>query len=342
MNTLIKKLKINEKFTKPRTNKQKEFNHIKNNIPLLEDYNFMADLLEFPETKEKYKYLLVVVDLASDEFDIEPLKNKTPDTVLDGFKTMITKRKHISKPYASIRTDNGTEFKGIFHKWLSDNDILHKVNLPNRHKQLANVESLNKLLGRLFNGYMNMKEEETGKVYKEWTDILNIVRKELNKSRKIKLDKTFNPDKHKNTFSIEKAGEPKFKLGSVVHEKLDWAESALGKKQPTPNFRVGDYRYSTVPKKIIKIITMNDFPYYRYMLEGLPNVSYSDYELIPSKFKQTRYKVKKIIDRKVEGNKTYYLIWWDKFKKGEATWEPETQLRKDGLGSMIEEFNDNN
>ena len=148
-----------------------------------EDYNFMADLLSLPETKKGYKYLLSVVDLATDEFDIEPLINKTPDAVLEEFKKMI-KRTYIKKPYASVRTDNGTEFKGVFHKWLYDDSILHKVNLPNRHKQMANVEHLNKQLGRLFNGYMNKKEEETGEVYKEWTDILVFVRKELNKIRK--------------------------------------------------------------------------------------------------------------------------------------------------------------
>ena len=162
MKAILDKLKIDETFTKKRNDKQKEFNHIKNNIPLIEDYNFMADLLELPETKNKNKYLLSVVDLATDEFDIEPLKNKTPKDVLDGFKAMF-KRKYLKKPYASIRTDNGNEFKGIFNKWMEDENIFHKVNLPNRHTQMANVKVLNKQLGRLFNGYMNQKEETDGK-----------------------------------------------------------------------------------------------------------------------------------------------------------------------------------
>ena len=38
---------------------------------------------------------------------------------------------------------------------------------------------LNATLARFLNGYMNKKEEETGKVYKEWTDILP--ESELNK-----------------------------------------------------------------------------------------------------------------------------------------------------------------
>jgi hypothetical protein len=100
MKALLNKYKINEKFNKVK-NEPKVFNHIKNNIPLLEDYNFMADLLILPETKEKYKYLLVVVDLASDEFDIEKLRSKTPEEILNAYKNML-KRKYIKYKKGNI------------------------------------------------------------------------------------------------------------------------------------------------------------------------------------------------------------------------------------------------
>ena len=114
----------------------------------------MADLLQLPKTSKGYTHLLVVVDLASSEFDIEPLKSTTAEATLDAMLKMF-KRKYVKKPYASIRTDGGSEFKGVFHKWLYDNSILHKTASPYRHKQMANVEALNKQLARLFNGYMN-------------------------------------------------------------------------------------------------------------------------------------------------------------------------------------------
>ena len=83
------------------------------------------------------------------------------------------KRPYIKKPYASIRTDSGNEFKGVFQKYLYDESILHTVpeNLAVTNN-LANVESLNRQLGRIFNGYMNKKEEETGKVYRRMDNIL--------------------------------------------------------------------------------------------------------------------------------------------------------------------------
>ena len=61
MNNILKTLGISEEFTKS-CKKQKVFNKIKSNIPMREDYNFMADLLFLPTTKEGYKFLLVVVE----------------------------------------------------------------------------------------------------------------------------------------------------------------------------------------------------------------------------------------------------------------------------------------
>lgn len=334
---LIKKLDIDEKFTKPRTNIQTQFNKVKTNIPLIEDFNFMADILYLPETKAGFKFLLVVVDLASDEFDIEPLKSIETASTASGFQTMM-KRKYLNFPKV-IKTDNGVEFKDKFDLMLTKANVLHKTSLANRHRQMGNVESLNRQLARLFNGYMNYKEKTTGKVYREWTDVLKTVREDLNeiRTKTIKGDvsdqpyPTFDPDY-----------KSKFKIGDTVHEKLDWAENMLGHKQPTPNFRVGDVRYSMVPKKIVKIIYMNTEPYYRYMLSGNNKASYSEYELIKSRFRTERYTVKQIIDSREAGRTKEYLIWWKGYKKKEATWEPRKNLIQDGLKTMIDEFEANN
>lgn len=334
---LIKELNIDERFTKPRLKTQQVFNKVKDNLPMIEDFNFMADTLYLPETKEGYKYLLVVVDLASNEFDIEPMKNVDTKTTSSAFQKMM-KRKYLNFPKI-IRTDAGSEFKDKFTKMLTKNDVLQKTALPKRHQQMANVESLNKQLGRLFNGYMNMKEKETGKVFREWTNVIESVRKGLNEIRKIEIKKdvseydypTFDPD-----------AKPKFKVGDMVHEKLDYPENALGNKQPTENFRVGDVRYSMVPKKIEKVIYMNTYPYYRYMLSGINKASYSEYELIKSRFRTERYKVKAIIDSRDVGRTKEYLVWWQGYKKKEATWEPRKNLIQDGLKNMIDEYEANN
>ena len=270
MKALLSKLGVDETYSKP--TKKPIFDHVKANTFPKNGYNEMADLLFLPETKAKFKYLLTMVDLWSDRFDMEPLRTKEPKEVLDAMET-IFKRKYLKEPKASLRTDNGNEFKGVFHKWLYDHNVLQKVSEPYRHQQLSNVENLNKQLGRILNGYMNVMETKTGKTYKEWTDILDTIRKDLNKSR---MKKDLNP--YKDVMIHPTLNDPVYKVGDLVVRKLERPQNALGKNQNTLQFRVGDIRWDVHnPRKINKIVFYPNNV--RYILEDLPNVSYTDVEL---------------------------------------------------------------
>ena len=336
MDNLIKKLKIDETYTK-KIKKPRWFNRVKDNIPMIEDYNFMADILMLPKTKKGFRYLLVIVDLASDEFDIEPMKTKEPKETLSAMEKMFT-RKHIKKPYASIRTDGGTEFQGVFHTYLYDQSILHRVAEPARHKQLANVESLNKTLGRLFNGYMNAKEEETMEQYREWDEVVDIVRKDLNKIRKKTLGDHLDVEYKVPKFEVA----PKFKVGDIVYRISEEPRDALGNKQNSSSFRMGDYRFELVPKKIKKIVFYTGENPNRYILEGHNNVSYAEHELIKAKEDEEKFEIKKIIGKKKEKNTIYYLVWWKGGLKKDASYETRTGLIKDGLKWLIDEYEKSN
>lgn len=340
MKSLFKSLGISEKqndLTKP-VPKQKVFNKIKDNIPHVKNYNIMADLLMLPSTKTKNRYLLVVDDLATDNFDIEPLKTKEPKEVLSAFKKMFT-RQYIKEPYASIRTDDGNEFKGVFQKWLFDESILHKVAISGRHKQLANVENLNKQLGRLLNGYMNSKEEELGHVYKEWDDkkILDTIRRDLNKFRQKPTD-----DPHTKQYPIPDVVDPKYKVGDIVYRISEFPLSALGHKQNSDKFRAGDYRWDVVPRKILKVLSYSGKPATRYVLDFLPNVSYSENELKPAHgaHEVEKFIVKEIIGKQIIKKKVYYLVWWKNYLKKDATLEPKDKLIKD-VPDLIQQYDDN-
>src|SRR5690348_394182 len=135
MNALIKKLNINEKYNK----KPKIiFDTVRDNTLPVGGFNYMSDLLFLPTTKVGYKYLLTMTDLWSNKCDFEPIKNKNPTTVLTAMKA-IFKRGILKKPKASIRVDSGTEFQGVFHKYLYDNNILERVAEPARHQQMGCV-----------------------------------------------------------------------------------------------------------------------------------------------------------------------------------------------------------
>lgn len=45
-------------------------------------FNYMADLLYLPKTRQKYLYLFTMVDIWSNHCDFEPIKDKKASTVL--------------------------------------------------------------------------------------------------------------------------------------------------------------------------------------------------------------------------------------------------------------------
>ena len=350
MKALKNLLQINEKFTKVKQS-PKLFNSVKDNIPLIPDYNYMADLLFLPTDKKGYKFALIIVDLATDEFDIEAIKDKNPETILKAMLKMF-KRPYIKKPYSSIRTDGGTEFKGIFNKYLFDNDILHKTALPGRHTQMANVENLNRTIGRLFNGYMNAEEEKTGKVFKEWTNVIDTIRVELNSIRKKEVPKDF--DKYDDYpfvksyetnvikgKTINTPIESKFKVDDLVYRKLDEPENALGHKQNTKNFREGDYRWDKTPRKITQVLNYTGDVPFRYMVNGIKNASYTDFQLKKASERVEKFKVKKILNKRMDGRKVLYLVWWYGELKKNATWQPRKELIKD-IPDIINDYEENN
>jgi len=153
--------------------------------------------------------------------------------------------------------------------------------------QVANVEALNKQLGRLFNGYMNEQKLKTGKTFRNWTKIIGIVRSDLNKIRKMKLPD--NEAEHVYPFfdSAIKGKKriqrvlPKYKVGDSVLRLLDYPMNALGEKQ-SGTFRQSDFRYEVKPRKIKQIFYYAGKIPYRYQLEGIKNASFSESQLIPA------------------------------------------------------------
>ena len=170
MHHLKNELHIDDTYTKlyrrpSRPIRPDEQTHVKDNIPLVPDYNDMADILHLPTDAFGFNKLLVVVDIATDSFDIEKMKGETADESLKAYKKMLT-RGIIKIPFASMLTDGGASFKGVFHKFLYDNGVDHRVARVGRHHQLSNVDHLCRQLGELFGGIMNIKEAQTGKVSK--------------------------------------------------------------------------------------------------------------------------------------------------------------------------------
>jgi transposase InsO family protein len=326
---LLEELDIDETYTKVHT--KAKYDHIKENTMPVQDYNLQCDLLMLPKTKAGYRYLFVILDLWSDEIDVRALKTKESEEVLKALKSIFKSGKYIKKPKASIRTDSGSEFKSVFHQYLYDEGILHSVSLPNRHKQTGSVESVNKLLGRFLNTFMNNNSTT------EWTDLLkpkqNLIF-ELNKIRKIKDEDPFTYE-----HPAPKRIISKYNVGDMVIRKLDTPMNGDNNKE-NGGFRVGDLRYDKFqPRKVLKIL------YYpqniRYMIEGFPQVSYTEDELLKTEDEESKYNVKKIWDRKTVKGKIYYKVWFKGYLKKNSEWLLKENLIEDGLEDEINTYDQN-
>jgi hypothetical protein len=303
MKSLKDSFGIDDTYTKlyRRPTRASEMTKVKDQIPLIEDYNYMADILHLPTDKFGFNKLLVICDIARDDFDIEKMRGETAEETLSAFKKM-QKRNIIKIPYASLLTDGGSSFKGVFHKYLYENGVNHRVARVGRHHQLSNVDSLCRQLGSLFNGIMNKKEEETGKVSKAWTHAIDEVRDKLNeyrRSRGVKMPKDITTYEYPIFDNLEpkiknkKTGggeinnddqqysiiRPKYKVGDLVNVLLEEPQTILGKKQPTKTFRMQDLRLEKKKRKVIKVLYYSGPNPYRYLIEGLPNASYTEQEL---------------------------------------------------------------
>ena len=311
MDQLKQSFNIDDTYTKlyRRPTHPDQMTKVKDQIPLVSDYNYMADILHLPTDNFGFSKLLVICDIADDTFDIEKMKGEDADETLKAYKKII-QRGIIKIPYASLLTDGGSSFKGVFHKYLYENGVNHRVARPGRHHQLSSVDSLCRQLGDVFNGIMNKKEEETGKISKVWTHAIEEVRGKLNnyrRSRGVKIPKDITTHIYPifdnvipkiKIKKLKKGGDltediedhpiegekytqikPKYKVGDLVNVLLEEPQTILGKKQPTKNFRMGDLRLEKKKRKILKVLYYSGPNHFRYLVDGLPGASYTEQEL---------------------------------------------------------------
>jgi hypothetical protein len=240
-------------------------------------------------------------------------------------------------PEASIRTDSGSEFKSVVDKYMHDNNILHLWSLPNRHKQMGNVENLNKQIGRFLMTYLNNKSAELNKDYFNWTDIIDVLREGLNDIKKHPKDE--------NTYThvpkdINLENPPKYKINDLVYRKLEKPIDRYGNRYHNSTFRMGDNQFELVPTKIIRVLAYSSPNPWRYILNGYPNVSYAEQELKPAKETETEEKfiIKKIRDKRIVKNKVEYLVQWQGYLVKDSTWVSKKSLLEDNAIDYINEY----
>ncbi len=117
------------------------------------------------------------------------------------------------------------------------------------------------------------------------------------------------------------------------------------------DFRSGDIKWTTQVYKITEVLLKPGYPP-MYLTDNvartknqLQKVSKKDEEP-DARFirgNPDTYIISKILDKKVENRKTYYLVKWKGFKDNEATWEESSVFnRTKDLQAMRKKYNDDN
>ncbi len=308
-----------------------------------------ADILYLPEDKG-FKYLLVVVDVFDNSCDAEPVKDilSKDNDVLKAF-SKIYSRKYLDLPFI-ITLDKGSEFtQEPVKKFFEENKVNIKYSLTGRSRQLSKVERMNQRIGTILLKRQASQELLTGQVSKEWVDDIKPLIELLNerKPKPYLAEKTPDPIVDKYTGKL-------LKLGQKVRLLLDKPIDTVRGKRLYGDFRSGDIKWTLKVYKITEVLLKPGFPP-MYLTDANDNVARTKNQLQKITGKEEEpdpkfnrgntdtYIISKILDKKVENRKTYYLVKWRGYKDTDNTWEPASTFdRTEDLKKMKRDYNNNN
>jgi hypothetical protein len=278
--------------------------------PEKEGVALQGDLLFLPTDQFGYKYLLVVVDLAFNRVDAEPLKNKSSDDVLSAFKRIFARG--ILKIPIYIYFDAGGEFEGSVRRYFDDLKVIQKTAATQRHSQQSVVEYFNKQIGTIIGQLQTIKEIETKKESKGWVvhikDILSVLNEKADANQRASnkehrknveengirgernISKAINqivdgiaenngksiPTIKKETPIVPQAGI--LKEGDRVRYALDFPIGAVSDNKLHGKFRATDFRFSKSIHEIVRAIIVPNAPI-RYLISDITDRSFSTNQL---------------------------------------------------------------
>ncbi len=196
---------------------------------------------------------------------------------------------------------------------------------------------------------MASQELITGQVSKEWVDDIKPLIKLLNERKKTPLKQEISPDPIANEYTGKL-----LKIGTKVRLLLEKPIDTVRGKRLIGDFRSGDIKWTTKVYKITEVLLKPGYPP-MYLTDADDNVARTKNQLQKVSKKDEEpdarfirgnpdtYIISKILDKKVENRKTYYLVKWKGFKDNEATWEESSVFnRTKDLQAMRKKYNDDN
>ena len=314
-----------------------------------------ADVLFLPND-DGFRYLMVVVDVATRLTDAYPMKKKDQQSVIKGFTTIYSrplppkkgkgnplKERILNKPTA-MQTDDGAEFTGKEpRQYFKDNGIALRVGKPGRSRQQAMVETRNGMINRFITARQNEEEGVTGEYATGWVEDIPLIVQLLNEDlgRLPPSTMTVGDEpictksekwKERGKGSKRAAQMPVCDLlpeGTKVRAILDKPVSIATGKQVYGGFRVGDARWEKQVRTIAQQILKPGNPPL-YLLSGRKNVAYTraQLQLVDEKESKpsaknvavTKFKIDEILNDKMD----FFSNKKKKEKVYQVKWEDPT------------------
>lgn len=337
----LRKQEVYNLFKKPQKETREDTPRFYN---LQENDNHQADVLYLPDDNG-YKYCLVVVDVATNKTDAEPMKGRSSQDILKSIKK-IYKRDILDLP-ERLTVDSGGEFKKDFVDYFHDQRISVRKALPGRHRQVAMVERKNQIIGRVLFMRMFSQELLTGETSKEWVEDLPLVVEKMNEKYSHEpytdeeLLKKFDPWKNLKQNLIPLGTRVRI----ILDEPRDIQDAKLHGK-----FRDTDHRWT---KEIYKVVDYIFDPHqpvlYKTDKPLKPNerVAYTAKQLqvvaadeedpdpVVIRGQPKQYIIKQLLKKRKHKGKIQYLVHWKGYNKdSDHTWEDAANIPK----SILEKF----
>ena len=208
-------------------------------------------------------------------------------------------------------TDSGPEFRDKFQRFLGVKHISYKKALAGRHRQMSPVERKNQILGRILFMRMFSQELLTGQPSTEWIEDLPFFIEKMN------LKYSHNPETDESLYKkfdpVKNLKQKLIPVGTNVRITLDEPRNYKETKL-SGTFRSTDQRWYQDIYKVTGYIFDN---------EEDPNpIS------IRTPNSKQEFAIKKLIDKRVQGSKSEYLVLWKGYTQADATWLFKTAIPK--------------
>lgn len=287
------------------------------------NHQWQADLVEmrpFARENQGYHYLLTVIDIFSRYAMVRPLKRKTPNEVIDAFKSIFRDEPDRGKPHY-LQTDEGMEFESRAVRAYLRSEGIEQFSVKSQFKASI-VERFNRTLKsrmwRVFTHRGNYR----------WMDILQPLVEAYNRSHHRVLGRTpieVNKDNETRVWlhlygKVKKPNarkKTKFKVGDRV--RLSKVKGHF-EKGYRPNWTEEIFTVHSVNRKYLPITyTVRDWR--DEIIEG----SFYAHELQEVDDNEQVYTVEKVIRTRGKGQRKEYLVKWLGYD--ETSWVKERDFK---------------